>query len=317
MIANDIELQRTRTQVAELETVISDLKHRVLAINPERFRLMSESYLNEIETLRDRIDEYLGIKAVRELSSDFLLKIESPLLSEGMAPAVVVNRAISGLQRGLQKLGEFVVKAKHGFGINIPSHVIAQEFNLEIVAVTAGSFEVGLRVSSRGRVEVPPESFNETIQMLADTVTHISHRDADPELLTELLPDLSSQFQVLHALREIAPSNRRRDITVALQTRLLGDQFVRFDADTKKYLGTLIRTRRREAAEIGIIREVDLDKKTFKLRTATTMLRCRWTRWDDNMMANALDRRAQLYGTAQVAPDGKVLTFSAIRVELL
>src|ERR1700722_14597852 len=110
MIADDIELQRTRTQVAELETAVSDLKQRILNINPERFRLMSESYLNEIEILRDRIDEYLGIKAVRELSSDFILKIESPLLSEGIAPAVVVNRAISGLQRGLQKLGEFVVK---------------------------------------------------------------------------------------------------------------------------------------------------------------------------------------------------------------
>lgn len=316
MIVDEVELQRTRTQVAELETALADLRRRVYGPSPERFRLMSESYLHEIEMLRDRIDDYLGIKAARESISDFVLKFESPLLAEGMAPAMIVNRAVSGMQKGLQKLGEFVVKARHQFGQNIPSHIMAQEFDLEIVAVAPGSFEVGLRLSSSGRVELPPESFNETIQMFSQAATHVSNRDATPELWAELLPDLSSLFQVLHALKDIAPSNRRREITVGLQVRSSGNQFVRFDVNTRRYVSGLIRTRRREASETGVIREVDLDKKTFKLRTATTTLRCKWTRWDDNTMAEALDRRAQLTGTAQITPDGRILSFIAARLEL-
>jgi hypothetical protein len=234
-----------------------------------------------------------------------------------MAPALVVNRAVSGMQKGLQKLGEFVVKGRHQFGLNVPSHIMAQEFDLEIVAVAPGSFEVGLRLSSSGRMELPPESFNETIQIFSRAATHVSNHDATPELWAELLPDLSSQFQVLHALKDLAPSNRRREITVGLQVRSSGDQFVRFDVNTRKYLSALIRTRRREANQTGVIREVDLDKKTFKLRTATTTLRCKWSRWDDAIMSEALDRRAQLSGTAQVTPDGRILSLTATRLELL
>jgi hypothetical protein len=317
MIVNDLELDRTRAQLIEVETALSDLKRQVYDLSRERFHLMSESYLSEIEMLRGRVDEYLGITAARELSSDFILKISSPLLAEGIAPVFVVNRAIAGLQTGLQKLGEFVVKANHGFGTNIPSHILAQEFDLEVVAVAPGSFEVGLRLSGRGRIDIPRESFGEATQILIDTAIHVSHREATSEFLTERLPDLSSQLQVLQALKDISPSSRRREITVSLQARFLGEQIVTFTVDTRKYLASLIRSRRREAMEVGIIREIDLDKRTFKLRTTTTTLRCKYTDWADERMANGLDRRARVSGVAQIAPDGKILSFSAQRLEFL
>jgi len=317
MIANDVELGRTRVQLIELETALADLKRRVYDLNRERFHLMSESYLSEIEMLRSRIDEYLGVTAARQLSSDFILKIESPSLAEGIAPAFVVNRAIGGLQAGLQKLGEFVVKARHGFGPNIPSHLLAQEFDLEVVSVAPGSFEVGLRLSSRGRIDIPRESFGEAAQILIETAVHVSRRDATPELMTELLPDLSSQLQVLHALKEISPSTRRKEITVSLQARSFGEQFVGFNVDTRKYLTSLIRSRRRDATETGVIREVDLDKRTFKLRTTTTTLRCRYSGWADDVMANALGHRARVSGIAEIAPDGRISSFAARRLELL
>jgi hypothetical protein len=56
MIVDDIELRRTRHQLEELETALADVKRRVYPLSRERFRLMSESYLSEIEMLRGRID---------------------------------------------------------------------------------------------------------------------------------------------------------------------------------------------------------------------------------------------------------------------
>lgn len=316
MIADDIELRRTRNQLEELESSLADVKRRVYPLNPARFRLISESYLSEIEMLRGRIDDYLGISTAREVSSDFVLKIQSPLLAEGIAPAQTVNRAIAGLQRGLQRLGEFLARTIYGFGENVPSHALAREFELEIIAVAPGSFEVGLRVSGAGKLEVPYESITEVIRRFNSAATHVSTRDATPEILTDLVSDLNAQLQLLQALKDIAPSRRRKELTVSLSAQALGSQPVIFNPLTRAYITSLIRSRSQHATEVGIIREVDLDKRTFKLRTAGTTLRCKFGAGSEELMTDALGRRARISGTVKIAPDGSILSFETEGLEL-
>lgn len=68
-IANAAELRRTQEQLANLEEALSGLRIRVARENPERFRLMAASYIAEIEMLRKRVDDYIGVKAAREAGS--------------------------------------------------------------------------------------------------------------------------------------------------------------------------------------------------------------------------------------------------------
>lgn len=317
MIADELELGRTRNQLTELETGLSELKRRVYHLNPERFRLMSESYLSEIEMLRGRIDDYLGIREAREAAADFVLKIQSPLLAEGIAPAAVVNSAITGLQRGVQKLGEFLARDSFGVAEGVPSHTLAQEFELEVVAVAAGSFEVGLRMSSAGRIDLPPGSMREVIRRFREAAAHTSEGDATPEILSELVSDLSSQLQVLRALKEIAPPRTRKDVTVQLSSRAADAETVTFRPQTRSYIASLIRTRTRHAEETGDVREVDLDRRTFKIRTRATTLRCRLSGGREDLLARALGRRVRVAGTAELAPDGSIKFFRAEGLDLL
>jgi hypothetical protein len=259
----------------------------------------------------------LGIQTAREASSDFVLKIVSPLLAEGIAPAQIVNRAIGGLQRGLQRLGEFVARTQFGFGENIPSHTLARQFELEVVAVNPGSFEVGVRLSGAGRLEVPFESVNEAVRRFGSAARHISMGEATPEYLAELVSDLNAQLQLLQAFKDIAPSTRRRDLTISLVAQSAGDEPVTFTPVTRAYITSLIRSRSQHATETGVVREVDLDKRTFKLRTDTTTLRCRFSEGSEEMMTNTLGRRARISGTAKIATDGSILSFLTERLELL
>jgi hypothetical protein len=317
VIANDLELRRTRDQLEQLEAALGDLKRRVYPLSPGRFRLMSESYLSEIEMLRGRIEEYLGIKAAREVSSDLILKIQSPLLPEGIAPAQVLNRAIAGLQRGLQSLGRFVARATYGLGEGISSYKLGQEFGLDVVALMPGSFEVGLRMSSAGKLDIPRGSFDEVIQKFGLAAAHVSEGDVTQELLSELVPDLNSQLQVLQALKDISPSQRQGDLTVSFSARSMGHRPAVFSPRTRSYITSLIRSTSRHAREIGVIREVDLDRRTFKLRTSAATLRCKLRGGTDDMMIGALGQRARVSGVVRIAPDGSITSFLADRLDIV
>ena len=61
MIRNDEQFQNTRAALADLETALLQLKHRRGEIHPDRFALMTEPIIENIEKLRHEIDEYLGV----------------------------------------------------------------------------------------------------------------------------------------------------------------------------------------------------------------------------------------------------------------
>jgi hypothetical protein len=72
MIKGDLELQRTREALVLIENALQSLRDDVFDKSPARFRMMAEGYVDEIDMLRARIDEYIGLKAARE-TSDVLI----------------------------------------------------------------------------------------------------------------------------------------------------------------------------------------------------------------------------------------------------
>jgi hypothetical protein len=61
VIENDQQLHQTRLALADLESSLAALKRDVYPVNPRRFVLMAEPVLHHIESLRQEIEEYVGV----------------------------------------------------------------------------------------------------------------------------------------------------------------------------------------------------------------------------------------------------------------
>ena len=61
MIQNDEQLGTVKQQLERIESALHSLKQRLLPQSEATFQLMSEGYVDQIETLRQEIDEYLGV----------------------------------------------------------------------------------------------------------------------------------------------------------------------------------------------------------------------------------------------------------------
>jgi hypothetical protein len=58
MIKNREELEHTQQQIIRLERVLAAMKEEEA---PEDYRLLSESYIDQIRRMRREIDAYLGV----------------------------------------------------------------------------------------------------------------------------------------------------------------------------------------------------------------------------------------------------------------
>jgi hypothetical protein len=68
MISDDNELHRTQQQVVRFENALLTLRQEIFEKDPQGFRLTAAAYADEIAALRASIDEYIGLKAVRDES---------------------------------------------------------------------------------------------------------------------------------------------------------------------------------------------------------------------------------------------------------
>jgi len=68
MIQNDIELEATQERIAWFESLVAQF--RVANMSPVEFRLMSGSYLAEIEKMHAEVLEYLGKHASETESAE-------------------------------------------------------------------------------------------------------------------------------------------------------------------------------------------------------------------------------------------------------
>ncbi len=66
MIKNDKQLRQTREELTRLEDDLISLQRELYSVNPERFHLMAEAYVDHIMELRKQIDEYIGIKIYQD-----------------------------------------------------------------------------------------------------------------------------------------------------------------------------------------------------------------------------------------------------------
>lgn len=315
MIKNSGQLEVVRQQLIRAETALESLRSELLPKNQQMYELISESYVEVIQSLRSEIDLYLGI-APALVASDLTISLEGPTVSLGHTSAAVVTRFIDAFRTGLQSAVEITENVERPKTARRRERWIENLCDLSIVGVAPGSIRVLL--SHPNSKTLFNEDEKQTLQNAVEFLfTGLSWADTENIEKDHPFTSLTSE---------------QRQSLLALVTRLLpprsGDidrvAFERNGIDSRQDSRRIVLTQasrdriRQELESLhstvefveltGVIRSVDLDSKTFILREredGQPELTCEFSPDLDEGVKEFLDSRVVVAGTLETRPRSK------------
>jgi hypothetical protein len=271
MIRNDAQLAQYREALGPLERSLALLQRDRAQLHPDRYALMAAPVLDDLLKLRQDIDDYLGVTAAIHASVPLWLKLEGPDLSLDDAPSSVVTSLIDILRIGVQTVAEYLVKGAVGAR---PTAKLKEACELRLAAWQPGSIQVGLQLPV-----LDPDLFEEMeLSKMARDALRIYligaawvGSEEEVHQLASVLPEAEQRRVVLNQIARLIPRPRGRLETVELSGRLVSGS-VRLCRKSRQRVREAIKETVHEEivrAE-GILREIDLDERSFVLRDPDT-----------------------------------------------
>lgn len=310
MIENEEQLHQTRLALEHLEAGLASLKREVLPLNQARFAMMAEPVVDQIRELRAQIDEYIGMTSAVAEEAELWMRLQGPEIEFGDAPTSIVATMLDLLRRGVQTVAELLQRGAVGAR---PTAEIKQACDLRIVGWMPGSVKVGLRLPI-----VPPASIFEesdiadqarrALRLYLQTAAWAGS-EADASLLEKEIPHAEQRRLLLNQVARLIPRPRGGVDVVELSGREVKQKIVRLQRNSRKRVRDAIsRTVEEEMINAeGILREIDLDNRTFIIRNpdAGPEIRCAIALEADDLLEiakDALDHRVAVSGTRQKDP---------------
>lgn len=262
------ELELTREQLERAERALEALRHEVLPQNPARFRLMAESYVEQIRSLRAQIDAYLGIDLLLEEQTSIAIGLEGARVHLGETAVGVLTRTLDTFRRGLQAIVEHTAgtfqQSKAG---GRRKKWIEQLCDPPLIAVAPGSVRLILGEPDTGTLfsEEDLELYRRNLKLLFAGLAWAAGEQSGDEI-----DDPELRRSVLSIVRKLVPPRTGPVEAVSFRSRSAGfPKAVRLhDAARIRLDRELARlSESEEYTEVrGTIREVDLDARSFILR---------------------------------------------------
>lgn len=274
MIENEEQLDQSRNALRLLESALSALRHRIAGVNPDLFRAMAQTYLQDINQIRYEIDEYIGINLADEARASVWMSLEGETLSGLDVSSHLLSNWLGRLRRSLQNVSYYL--ATHRIlETGRPDRKLFDATDPHIVALSQGSVKIGLRLPSTfiqgnffqdDRTGEPP-SAQRAIGRMLDMAIWAQSNEA--ELPSQIFPDNDETAILASQLMNIVPSGRGIVKSIKFTGALVPSiEPVRLYSNTRPRLTRLIQnlTVITEETVEGVIREIDLDAQRIILR---------------------------------------------------
>lgn len=299
-IRSEAEVNQAAEQVARLYRALADLRATVGAVSPAQYALLAEGPNDQIREILADLDEFAGLREAGPDVPDIWVRVVGRGVSWPSAATSVVTSVLDTLRKGLQAITEHAVRGALSVR---PTSELKEACDLRIVALAPGSLRVGLRAP------VGSEFASEVERSLADYLLAASWagREGDGAELARILPEQERRQVVLAELRRLAPRPRGRiesielaglEIRPELPAVLRRESRDRIDSGMQQLESQVERV-----AHEGVLREIDLDNRTFILRNVgeDTEIRCRFDESLIESAKDALDKRVRVQGTRALA----------------
>jgi hypothetical protein len=264
------EIELTREQLARAERALEAIRRDVLPVNEARYRLMAEGYVEQIQRLRTQIDAYLGIDAVLDSQSSVVISLEGAKVQLGDTAVGVLTKVVDAFRRGLQSLVAFrsdqmspqSPRGRH-------KRWVEQLCDLPLVAVQPGSVRVVLgEPDTEGLFGDEDRSLlQENLRVLFAGVRWAANENMDCP--PEIEADSNLRHLLVRVLLNLTPPRNSPVEAVGFRGAAMGHmETIRLRSAARQRLNKALADFEHESpTEVaGVIREVDLDTRTFCLR---------------------------------------------------
>jgi hypothetical protein len=270
MITDDSQLEQTRQELTRLEEDLISLQREVYSVNPERFHLMAEAYVDHIVELRSQIDEYIGVKVYQDKLQGVWLRLTGPSIQLGSASASILTSTIENFRKSIRSITA-ILQGEMPYRKGGVSKGLETSCDLVIIGLTTGSLRIGLGLPPERQISLfaaQQEPVVKAIDTFMEVVAWASSLEISPAL-PALISDSSSKDYILRQVMNMAPTKRLPIETIEFSGTLV-------HLPKAPLLTRAARSRLRDAIArepggeymeaVGTIREIDLDYKKFYLR---------------------------------------------------
>lgn len=323
MIRDERELSGALDALGDLQRALAALRREYSKSSPSAFALLAEGPLDEIRRLRAEIDAFTGLTTAERAQAPLWMRLVGPKARWGETPASVVTAFLDALRKGVQSIAGYEI---WGRTIGRPPGELQSACDLEIALFAPGSFEVGVRLPEPNQRQLVQDQYRAAAQSALDgfliVAAWASLEQPDSEQLAQTFPDFGKRRLALRAVKPFVPRRQGGIDSVELYGAMLENappiRLVPESAD--RIAGELeAAVAEHEESHEGDIREMDLDRRTFRLRNIPEVgeVRCQFPEDLSPQATDLLGKRVRLIGTRTVSGDGSVSVLTVTDIEKL
>jgi hypothetical protein len=289
-------LEDAREQERLLQEAIDGTVQLHPDADPQFLAAYLASTVQELELVRARIDDALGIAQLRENQAAAWFSLSGGRIGHGTAPLSIVERTLDAVQTGVRQMAAFL-QTGHA-AVRRVSAELNRMASLQVVAFAPGSLRIGVSPEV-GQVDLDREQPLSEVALIAFIeVASWAQADESDERLEALLPDPVVRRQMLARVRELAPGENDGyeavEISGPLAQRATGRPRTRLTRGAYRHATEyLARHEVLDVAFQGRVVAVDIERSEFKLRVEGRRVPCAGG-VDVIRDATALMRRAML-----------------------
>jgi hypothetical protein len=323
MINNDEELESTKRALDLAERTLIALKKKVYPINPQKYSILAEPYLEYIVRMRSEKDEYIGLAAAEEQAIPIWIRLKGPHIQEGSVPIEVLSKFLNNFKMGVQRVAEFI-ETETIRESGRPTEDIRRLCNFR-TKILPGSIRIGLTYPTSDRqanisgevIKNPVETAVEKLLVGASWSGGSESREIE-----EIFPDEKERYLILTQVENYIPKEEGEISSVEFNGSVLNERTItlipRSRIKIKEALERTIPTERITAE--GTIREIDLDKQRFYLREMTNgmgEIPCNYPVSLQDDAKDGLDNKVKILGELIKDKVGKPINITVERIDVL
>jgi hypothetical protein len=309
MIRNHDELAQAVEQMARLYRALTTLREEVLPVSPDRYGLLSQGPLDELRRLESAVHEYSGRAVAETQEADVWIRIAGAEVIWPDAPTSVLTNFLDTFRKGVQAATEWM---SSGSLAARPTQLLKHACDFRVVGLQPGSLSIGVRIPeppTQTAAGITEETVREALGRYL-TVAAWAGSDLASEELGHQIPDAELRRILLTYVKQLSPRPRGTVEVVELYGRAVPQRApVQLTRDVHRRLDAAIDAASTEQIErhVGEVREIDLDRCTFKLRQVEVEgtlyeVECEFEPDLYDSAVAALDRRVEVTGVRRVDP---------------
>jgi hypothetical protein len=263
MITNFEQKEHINKQIVRLENALADIKEKTLPKNPKLFEVMSKSYIDKIKELRKEVDLYIGIQDDK-MDADFIVRLLGPEIGYGKAPISVVSNVLDELRKGFQNVFAHLLGYKNIK--KVPNNIL-NACDMKLTRVFEGSLQVALQRPEEQLNLLGKSEFDKTAEYFFSVASWATEKGALENIINEI-PDDDLRDVVFKSVLRVIPNNPRKVNRIHLYGPIIKKEILLTKQSRDFIINSIAKKDEEDIiyAYKGRIREVDLDKGSFKLR---------------------------------------------------